>query len=169
LHIGDPEGIRIRYLRFLHQLITTPSDRIGLLVHDFVVSEFHIVSRKLLSIVPENALSEVKSDLGLRTSLYLPRLCQFSHEALKIPVIFNQSVEDKAVNIAGGRILGEDGVEKRGIADGTDDQLIHLLRRSGPDEEDVNPQEDEKEDREDGQESLDLQRKALSMRAFMKL
>jgi hypothetical protein len=97
------------------------------------------VSRKLLSIVPEDAFSEMKSDLRFRTSLHLPGLCQLSYEALEIPVIFDQPVEHKGVNIAGGRILGKDGIEKGSVPDGTDDQLIYFLWRSGTDEKEVNP------------------------------
>ena len=53
--------------------------------------------------------------------------------------------------------MGKDGIEKGGIADRTDDQLVDLLRRSGADENNVDPQEDEKEDGRDKKKSLGFQ------------
>jgi hypothetical protein len=54
--------------------------------------------------------------------------------------------------------LSKNGIKKGGIANRTDDQLVHPLRRSGAHEDNIDPQEDEKKDRRDEEKGLDLQR-----------
>lgn len=60
--------------------------------------------------------------------------------------------------------MRKDRIEKGGIADGTGNQLVDLLRRPGTDKEDIDPQKDEKEDWRDEKKGLDLQ----GMRSFQK-
>ena len=53
--------------------------------------------------------------------------------------------------------MSKNGIKKGGIADRTDDQLVDPLRRSGADEDNIDPQEDEKKDGRDEEKGLDLQ------------
>jgi hypothetical protein len=55
--------------------------------------------------------------------------------------------------------LSKNGIKKGGIADRTDDQLVDPLRRSGADEDNIDPQEDEKKDGKSKKQGLDLQRR----------
>jgi len=55
--------------------------------------------------------------------------------------------------------LGKDGIEKGGIADRTDNQLVDFLWRSGADEDNIDSQEDKKKDRRDEEKSFDLQKR----------
>jgi hypothetical protein len=80
--------------------------------------------------MPEDALSQEEGDFRFRAFLDLPRFRQLSDKTLEVSVVFDQAVENKGVDVAGGRILGKDGIEKGGIANRTDDQLVDLLRRS---------------------------------------
>jgi hypothetical protein len=109
--------------------------------------------------MPENALSQKEGDHGLRTFLNLPGFCQFSNKVLKISIILDQAIKHEGVNITGSRILSKDGIEKGGIANGTDDQLIDLQGRPGTDEENIDPQKDEEENGGDEKKNLDLQRR----------
>lgn len=129
----------IQYLCLLHQFIIAPADRIGLLIHDLIISKLHVFGGELFSIMPEDPLPEEESDHRFWTFLNLPGFGQISHKVLKISVIFNQSVEDEGVDFAGSRILSKDRIEKGGITDRADDQLVDLLWRSGANEDDIDP------------------------------
>jgi hypothetical protein len=115
------------------------------------------MSGESLPIVPEDTFSKKEGYPGLRSTLNLPGFCQFSYKVLKISIILNQSVEDKGVDFTGCRILSKNGIKKGGIADRTDDQLVDPLRRSGADEDNIDPQEDEKKDGRDEEKGLDFQ------------
>ena len=155
--IGDPEGIRIQDLRFLHEFITAPPDGIGLLIHDLVISKLHIMSREFFPVMPADSLSQEEGDFRFRTFLDLPGLCQLANRVLEVPVIFDETIEDEAIDLARGGILGQDRIEKRGVSNRTDDQLIHLRGRPGADKDDVDSQENEKKDRADEKERLAVQ------------
>jgi hypothetical protein len=77
--------------------------------------------------MPQNSLAQREGDDRLRTGIDLPGFCQISDKVLEIPIIFDQSIENEPVDVAGSRVLGEDRVEKGGISDGTDEELIDLL------------------------------------------
>ena len=102
LFVGHSKGIGIQYLCRLHQFIVTPTDCIRLFIHDPIISEFHIFGGELLSIMPEDTLSQEEGDHRFRTFLNLPGFCQFSNKVLKISIILNQSVENEAVDVTGG-------------------------------------------------------------------
>ncbi len=102
------KGVRIEDLRLFHQFIVAPANRVRLFVHDLVVSEFHIFGGKLLSVMPEDALPQKEGDLRFRPCLDLPGFRQNSDKILEISVVFDQTVENKTVDIAGGRILGRE-------------------------------------------------------------
>jgi len=121
------------------------------------------MSSELFSIMPNHTLSQEERDFRCRASLDLPGFRQFSNETLEVSVIFDQAIEDEGVDVAGGRILGKDGIEKGGVADRTDDQLVDLLGRPGADENNIDPQEDKKKDGKDAEKRFDPQRKPLSM------
>ena len=76
--------VRVEDLCLFHQFIVTPADRVRLLIHDLVIGELHIFSRKLLSIVPEDAFSQKEGDLRFRPFLDLPGFCQFPDKILEI-------------------------------------------------------------------------------------
>jgi len=144
LPVGHPEGMRIEHLSFLHQLITASANGIGLLVHDLVISKLHIMSREFFSVMPADSLSQEEGDLRFRSFLDFPGLCELAHQVLEVPVIFDQTVEDETIDLARGRILGQDRIEIGRIPNRTDNQLIHLRGRPGADKDDVDSQENEK-------------------------
>jgi hypothetical protein len=109
--------------------------------------------------VPQDPFSQIERDYGLRPRLNLPGFRQFSDESLKVSVIFYQSVKDKTVDVTGGGVLGEDGIEKRSVSNGAHDQLIHELRGTGPYEDDIHPDQNEEENWKKKEEGLDLQGK----------
>jgi len=65
--------------------------------------------------------------------------------------------------------LGEDRVEKGGIADRTDDQLVDFLRRSRADKDNIDSQKDEKENGRDEKKSFDLQKEFPFNGLFFKI
>ena len=158
LLVNDSKSIGVQHLCLFNQLVVASANRIGLFIHDLIVSELYIFSSKFLSIVPENTLSQGKSNLWFFTFFNFPGFRQFSDKALEVTIVFDQSIENEAIDVTGGRILGKNGIEKGGIADGADDQLVDPLRRSGTDEDNINPQEDEEKDGEDEEKSFNPQR-----------
>jgi hypothetical protein len=108
--------------------------------------------------MPEDTLSQEEGDHRFRTFLNLPGFCQFSNKVLKISIILNQSVENEAVDVTGGRILGKNGIEKRGVPNRTDNQLVDFLGRFGTNEDNIDPQENKKKNGRDKENGLDLQR-----------
>jgi hypothetical protein len=87
---------------------------------------------------------------------------------LKIPVILDQSVENKAVDITGGRVLRKDRIEKGGIADRTDDQLVDLLWRSRTNKDNIDHQKDKKKDGRNEKKGFDLQNRIPFKKRFLK-
>ena len=157
MSVDDSKGIGIQHLRRLYQLVTAPANGIRLLIHDLVVSKFHILSREFFPVVPEDPFAKKEGDLGFWTMFQLPGFCQLSHKTVQVLIVLDQTVKDEGLNVTGGRILGKDWVQERGIADRTDDQLVHLRSRPGADEKKADPQQEEKEDRRNGKKDLDLQ------------
>lgn len=115
------------------------------------------MGRELFSIMPEYSLAQKESDLGLRSILNLPRLCEFSNKAVEVLIIFDQPVEDEGVDITGGRILSKNGIEKRGIPDRADDELVDPWVGLIAFIDQGDQQQNEKKEREGEKESLDLQ------------
>ncbi len=161
--------MRIEDLCLLNQFIVAPADGIRLLIHDLVISELHIFSRELLSIMPVYTLSQKEGDFRFRAFLDLPGLCQLTHKVLQISIVLDQTVENKAVDIAGGRVLGEDRIEKGGIADRADDQLVDLLWRSRSDKDNIDYQKDEEEDGRNEKKGFDLQGRFPFVRVSLKI
>ena len=95
LTVSDLESVRIEDLCLFHQFIVAPANRVRLLIHDLVVSKLHIFGRKLLSVMPEDSLSQKEGDLRFRPCLDLPGLCQIADKVLKISVVFDQTVENE--------------------------------------------------------------------------
>jgi hypothetical protein len=80
---------------------------------------------------------------------------------LEVSVVLDQSIEDKAVDIARGRILGKNRVEEGGISDRADDQLVHFWRGPIPYEKETDPDQKEKEHGRNKKKSLDPQGRVL--------
>lgn len=75
LFVGDSKSIRIQYLGGLYQFIVASSDCIGFLIHNFIISEFHIFGSELLAVVPENTFPQIEGDDRFRAILDLPGFC----------------------------------------------------------------------------------------------
>ena len=108
--------------------------------------------------MPEDPFTKTEGYPGLWSTLNLPRFCKVSDKFLEISIVLDQSVEDKAIDVTGGRILREDGIKKRGIANRADDQLVDLLWRSEAYKENIDPQNDEEKNRRSKENGLDLQK-----------
>jgi hypothetical protein len=74
--------------------------------------------------MPEGPLAQKEGDDRFGARLNLPGFRQVSDKSIKISVVFDQPVEDERVDVAGGRILGKNRIEKRGIPYRADDQLV---------------------------------------------
>jgi hypothetical protein len=107
--------------------------------------------------MPEDAFSQEESDDRFWTFLNRPGLRQFSDKTVKIPVVFDQPVEDEAVDVTGGRILCKNGIKKGGIANRALNQLIHFLRRLGANEDNTDRKQQKKKDWRNEKKGLDLQ------------
>jgi hypothetical protein len=161
LLIGHAKGIRIQNLCFLHQFIAASAYRIRLRIHDFVEREFHILCRELFSVVPEDSFSQKEGDDRFRADFDVPGFCQISHKAIQVSVVFDQSIEDEGVNLAGGRILGKDGVEKGGIGRVADNQLVGSRMGTEGFKDEAGYKNNKKEQRKGKKKNLNLQRTSL--------
>jgi hypothetical protein len=108
--------------------------------------------------MPENALAQEERNDRFRTGLHLPGFCQVSDEAIEVSIVFNQTVEDETVNVAGGGVLGQDRVEKGSIANRTDDELVDPPVRSIAFKNDADDQDDDKKNGKTEEKNLDLQK-----------
>ncbi len=108
--------------------------------------------------MPEDPLTQKERDLRFSPLLDFPRFRQFSDKPLEIPIVFDQAVEDEAVDFAGSRILCKNGIEIGSVTDRTLNELIHLHGWPGADKNDIDREEDEKKYGRDKENFLDLQR-----------
>ena len=108
--------------------------------------------------MPKDTFSQKEGDLRFGPLLDLPGFCQFTNKILEVPIVFEETVENERVDLAGSRVLGKNGIEKGGVADGTDDQLIDLLGRPGTNKNDIDRQKDDKEDGENEKKGFSPQK-----------
>jgi hypothetical protein len=119
--------------------------------------------------MPEDPLTQKECDLRFSPLFDLPRFRQLSNEVLEVSVIFDQTVKNKTVNIAGGGILGKNWIEIGSITDGAHHQLVDFLEWSGADKNDIDREKDEKENRGDKKNRLDLQKRFPFNGLFFKI
>jgi len=142
LFVGDPKGVRIYDLYLFDQFIVASAYGLGLLIHNFIIGKFYILSAERFPIVPEYPSPEKEGDLRFRSRSNLPGFCKVPYKSLEISVIFDQAVKDEAIDIARSGVLGQDRIEIRSVSDRTDNQLVDQRGRAGTHKDKIDPEKD---------------------------
>ena len=98
--LGKPESYRliIDHGNLFHILIVRCIFRSVFRIHDCFDGEFHIIRRKLFSIMPLDAVPDMKG-IGAGFCIILPFFCQARNNVV-IRIVCRQSVEQKQVDFA---------------------------------------------------------------------
>jgi hypothetical protein len=118
--------------------------------------------------MPEDPLTQKERDLRFGPLLDFPRFCQFSNKILEVSVVFDQAVEDEAVDFAGSRILCKNGIKIGGVTNRTLNQLIHLHGWPRADKNDIDHEKNEKKYGRDKENFLDFQKGFPFLKEFKK-
>jgi hypothetical protein len=108
--------------------------------------------------MPKDTPSQKECNLRFRPLFDLPRLCQNPDKLFEIFVVFDQTIENKSINVAGSGILCKNRIEKGSVTDRALNQLIYLHGGTGAHKNDIDRQKSEKENRGDKENFLYSQR-----------
>ena len=144
LAVSHLKGIRIEDLRLFHEFIVAPANRVGLFIHDLVIGELHIFSRKLLAIVPEDSLPQKERDLRFRPWLDLPGFRQNADKFLRFLSYLIRPLKTSPLISLDAESCARIGLRKEASPIELINELIHLHGRTGTHKNDIDPQKDEK-------------------------